>query len=113
MCTRITEKQLQQLDAINSTLEANMRNHRSTVKNDIEFHTVLLEATQNPVLMDMIALLEEHFRTLILHRPSVILRNPARVVAEHQRIIDALRTRNQAAAHEALVDHLQQRATFT
>ena len=113
ICARISEEQLQELERINSALEENLRNRRSTIKYDIEFHTVLFESTQNPVLMDMIPLLVEHFRLTISQKPSVILHNPERVVTEHQRIITALRARDQAAAHQALVDHLQQRASFT
>lgn len=112
ICTRISEEQLLQLEKINCAMEENLRNRRSTIKYDIEFHTVLLESTQNPVLMDLIPLLVEHFRLTISHRPSVILHNQERVFAEHQRIIDALRARDQAAAYEALVDHLQQWALF-
>lgn len=113
ICTRIGEDQLLELERINCALEENLRNRRSTIKHDIEFHSVLLESTQNPVLIDLIPLLVEHFRLTISHKPSVILHNPERVVTEHQRIITALRARDQAAAHEALVDHLQQREIFT
>ncbi len=113
ICARISEQQLHELDAINAALEDNLRLGRSTIKNDIEFHTALLRATQNPVLVDLIPLLVEHFRLSISHRPSAILHNPERVITEHQRIIAALRARDQLAAHDALVDHLQQRAIFS
>ena len=54
ICARISEQQLHELEAINAALEDNLRLGRSTIKNDIEFHTALLRATQNPVLVDLI-----------------------------------------------------------
>lgn len=106
MARRITAEQLERLEAINRSFDENMRSHRSTIKDDIEFHRVLLESTQNPALIGMVPLLIEHFRLSVLHRPSAIFHNPDRIVAEHQRIIDALRARDVAAARQALIAHL-------
>lgn len=105
MAERITDAQIALLEAINGTLADNLRKGRSTVKDDVEFHKVLLQATHNSVLIDLIPLLVEHFRVTVLHQPTAIRRNPERVVAEHQRIIDALRTRDGAAVRAALAAH--------
>jgi len=103
---RITEAQLTQLEVINRAFEDNLRLHRSTVKDDITFHKLLIESTQNPVLIGMLPLLIEHFRLSVLHRPAAIFNNPERIIGEHQRIIAALRARNPAAARLALLEHL-------
>jgi GntR family transcriptional repressor for pyruvate dehydrogenase complex len=103
---RITDEQLDRLETINRSFEENMRLHHSTIKDDIEFHKLLLESTQNPVLTGMIPLLVEHFRLSVLQRPSAIFHNPDRIVAEHERIIAALRARDVLAARQALIDHL-------
>ncbi|MBX2998910.1 MAG: FadR family transcriptional regulator [Caldilineaceae bacterium] len=105
MAERVTDEQLAQLEAINHSLADNLRNGRSVIKDDIEFHKVLLQATHNSVLINLIPLLVEHFRVTVRHQPTAIRRSEERVVAEHGRIIDALRTRDAAAVRAALAAH--------
>lgn len=106
MVTRITGAQLAQLEAINQALAEKLQQQRSTVRHDIEFHTVLFEATHNPVLVDLAPLLVEYFRLSVAQSPDVIVRSPRRIVDEHQRIIEALRRRDIAATRRALLAHL-------
>ncbi len=103
---RITDAQINQLEQLNRSFEDNLRHHRSTIKDDINFHKILIESTQNQMLIGMIPLLTEHFRLSVLHRPAAIFRNPDRIVGEHQRIITALRARDPSAARVALIEHL-------
>jgi GntR family transcriptional regulator, transcriptional repressor for pyruvate dehydrogenase complex len=103
---RISDAEIQQLTAINRSLEENLRLHRSTIKGDIEFHTLLLQSTHNPVLIELIPLLVEYFRLAVLYKPSAIFHNPERVIAEHDEIIAALQARDAVAARQALIDHL-------
>jgi GntR family transcriptional repressor for pyruvate dehydrogenase complex len=103
---RITDAQLDQLDQLNRAFEENLRQHRSTVKDDLTFHKVLVESSQNPVLIGMIPLLIEHFRLSVMHQPAVIFHNPERIIGEHQRIIAALRAHNPGQARLALLEHL-------
>ncbi len=106
MVTRITEAQLAQLEEINQELAEKLDQQRSTVRHDIEFHTVLFEATHNPVLVNLVPLLVEYFRLSVAKSPDVIVRSHRRIVAEHGRIIDALRRRDVAATRQALLAHL-------
>lgn len=106
MAARITAAQLDELERINEELAEKLRQNRSTVRNDIEFHTVLIEATHNQVLVDLIPLLVEYFRLSVAHSPSVILRNPRRIADEHRRIVAGLRERNVEATRQALLEHL-------
>lgn len=103
---RISDAEIQQLAAINRSLEENLRLRRSTIKDDIEFHTLLIQSTQNPVLIELIPLLVEYFRLAVLYKPSAIFHNPERVIAEHAKIIAALQARDAVAARQALIDHL-------
>ncbi len=105
---RITEEQIRRLEELNRALAEHVRSRRSAIKEDVEFHKVLLEATQNQVLIGMIPLLIEHFRLTVLHKPSTIINNPERVVAEHARIIEALRARDLRRLRYALASHLHQ-----
>jgi GntR family transcriptional regulator, transcriptional repressor for pyruvate dehydrogenase complex len=103
---RITDEELDRLEAINRSLEENIHLHHSTIKDDVEFHTLLLQSTRNPVLVELIPLLVEHFRLSVLYRPSAIFHNPERIVSEHRKIIASLRARDATAARQALIDHL-------
>ena len=111
MVTRITTKQLAELERINAELATKLAQHRSTIRQDVEFHTVLFQATHNQVLVDLIPLLVEYFRLSIVERPTAILRNPRRIVDEHAAIIAGLHTRNIAATRRALLAHLDPAGT--
>jgi GntR family transcriptional repressor for pyruvate dehydrogenase complex len=103
---RITDAEVDRIEAINRSLEENLRQRRSTIKDDIDFHKLLLESTRNPVLIELIPLLVEYFRLAVMYQPSVIFHNPERVIAEHRKIIEALRARDAVAARQALINHL-------
>lgn len=106
MVTRITGAQLVQLEEINRALAEKLQQNRSAVRHDIEFHTVLFEATHNPVLIDLAPLLVEYFRLSVAQSPDVIVRSPKRIADEHQRIIEGLRQRDVTATRRALLAHL-------
>lgn len=104
--SRITQEQLDELERVNKELMLKLQQNRSTIPQDIDFHTILFRATHNQVLMDLIPLLVEYFRLSVAQTPAVIRHNAARIVSEHQRIIDGLRSRDVAATREALLAHL-------
>ncbi len=104
---RISAEQIAELEALNHTIGELMRQRRSMIKEDIAFHKILLQATQNQVLIGMIPLLIEHFRLAVLDQPSAIINNPERIIAEHQRIIEALHKRDLQQLRHALAAHLQ------
>ncbi len=106
MTERIRADQFAALTAINKSLAENLSTGRSTIRYDIDFHTVLFESTHNAVIIDLIPLLVEFFRLSVMHRPMTILHNAERIIDEHQRIIDALKSKEPAAVRDALVTHL-------
>lgn len=106
MVVRIKKKQLKELERINAEYASNLNAKKSTVKNDIDFHTVLIESTRNPILIEFIPLLTDFFRLSIYHRPRSMLHSSNRVVKEHDRIIKALYSKNAAATRTALRKHL-------
>lgn len=105
MASRITPEQIQQLVRLNNRMAENMRHNRSVVKEDIEFHKILLESTHNAVLIELFPLLVEYFRLAVAHDPSLISENSDRVLDEHHQIIEALRARNGTAVETALLAH--------
>ena len=106
MVARIKKKQLQKLERINAEYAENLAAKKSTVKNDIDFHTVLIESTRNPILIEFIPLLTDFFRMSIYHHPRSMLHSSKRVVNEHEKIIEALHNKDAAATRSALRKHL-------
>ncbi len=104
--SRITAEQLDQLERVNQELALKIQQSRSTIRNDIDFHTILFQATHNQVLVDLIPLLVEYFRLSVAHSPTIIRHNAARIFSEHQQIIDCLRKRDVDATRQALLAHL-------
>jgi GntR family transcriptional repressor for pyruvate dehydrogenase complex len=111
MVSRITADQLAELVQINRQIAEKLDQHRSTIRQDIDFHTVLFQATHNKVLIDLVPLLVEYFRLAVAQSPGIILRNPRRIVDEHARIIAGLRAHDVVATRQALLEHLDPRAT--
>lgn len=105
MAERITPEQIAELERINQSLTDNLSARRSAIKEDIEFHKVLLQSTRNAVLIELIPLLIEHFRLTVASQPQSILHNAERIIQEHQGIIDALYVRDAAALRTALLAH--------
>lgn len=105
MVERVTAAQIADLETINRNLAVNLHEGRSTVKDDIEFHKVLFQATHNAVLIDLIPLLVEHFRLTVFYQPGALRRSSQRIVDDHQRIIDALRAHDVDALRRALLAH--------
>jgi len=106
MVARITKTQVKKLEAINAEYAKNLAAKKSTVKNDIDFHTVLIASTRNPILVEFIPLLTDFFRLSLYHRPRSMLHSSKRVVEEHARITEALRAKDAAATRKALLEHL-------
>lgn len=104
---RITEEELASLEKILTVYEQKHREGKSTIKEDIDFHLALLRATKNPVIEEMAPLVIDVFRRTLVEEPSAIRRNPERIIMEHERIIQALRNRDIAAARAAMHDHFR------
>ncbi len=105
--TRITEEEINHLEAILDLYESKHAAGKSTIKEDIEFHLALLRATKNKVIVEMSPLVEDVFRRSLAEDPSAIRRNPDRIVIEHRRIVQALRERDSAKARMAMHDHFR------
>jgi DNA-binding FadR family transcriptional regulator len=104
--SRITGEQIDELTRINQELRLKLEQNRSTIRHDIDFHTILFQATQNQVLMDLIPLLVEYFRLSVAQTPAIIRHNAARIAVEHEQIIEGLRKRDVDATRQALLAHL-------
>ncbi|MAS33941.1 MAG: hypothetical protein CL610_08035 [Anaerolineaceae bacterium] len=104
---RITDEEIENLKALLASYEQKHHEGKSTVKEDIDFHLGLLNATKNQVIQDMAPLVMEVFRQTLVEGPSAMRRNPDRIIAEHRRILIALENRDIAELREAMQVHFR------
>ena len=104
---RITPRQLARLQALVDEQRAMLADPVRFQISDQEFHQALYRACGNDLLAGVVFDFYGYaleYRRLALKRKDAI----AQSVAEHQRIIDALRTRDPDAAVAAMRQHLEQ-----
>lgn len=101
----ITDEEIAELACILDIYEQKHREGKSTIKEDIDFHVTLLNATRNEVIVELVPLVVEVFRRSLVETPSVIRQNPDRIIEEHRRILRALEQRDISAAREAMHAH--------
>lgn len=107
---RISEAQLQQLSSLVEAMAEENRQETITEKADAQFHCLIAEAAGNSALVAAITWLwqlrnESEISTHFHRRLREEGDRP--IVADHQKILDALRARDPAASRQAMVSHLQ------
>ncbi len=102
---RATAEDLQQMEAALAAQAAEVAAGRSGAGGDKDFHYAIAVAAQNKVILRivnaMVDLLSE-VREEGLQLPG----RPARTLAMHRQVLDAIRARDQAGAQRAMYDHL-------
>ena len=103
----ITDQEIAQLEVcLSKMVEAdNQRHHDNAFLFDSQFHTLIAEASRNPLLSRLIRLINELGRG---YRQQIMaMREEVTTPAEdHHKILDAIRSRNPLLAREAMVAHL-------
>lgn len=102
---RITPEDIAALQEIIDRHEAKGREGKSTIKEDIDFHLVLLKAAKNPVIEEMAPLVVELFRRTVAQAPGAVRYPPERIIREHRAILAALEQRDLPAVRAAMRSH--------
>ena len=104
---KATEEEIQIMQDAVAVMDEAMDDADRYIEADLEFHLALAKATQNPlipVLIDpIINLLQEQRRRIFS-----VEGGPQRGQAHHKRILEAVIKHDPAAAHQAMVAHLNQ-----
>jgi DNA-binding FadR family transcriptional regulator len=101
----ITDEQLARLDALRARARASVGDVEAFVDDDIAFHDIIHEASQNAILlavMQSLSTLGRQSRMLTARRRSV----REQVVHEHDQIYEALKAHDPAQAAAAMRAHL-------
>jgi GntR family transcriptional repressor for pyruvate dehydrogenase complex len=103
--TRRTEEQLDRLDRTQKVLGNPRRSLEAHVKADLEFHSILAEATGNPLFQVVLAPIQE---LLIQSRWQTLDRYGADLACRHHaKILKAVRAGDPAAAEQAMREHIE------
>jgi GntR family transcriptional repressor for pyruvate dehydrogenase complex len=102
---RGSAQDLLKLQALLAKMEAAADDARRFAGLDLEFHVTLAEASENPLIVDLVAMIRGQLEKAL---PRVLLLPNARPLSlnEHVSIVNAIKRRDPDAAREAMQSHL-------
>lgn len=107
---RVSPAQLRGIETAFVQLAADMRGARRPSAGDRLFHLRIAEASANSALARLVTILwEQHTKPLAARMETLFVTAARRRdnIAEHQRILDAIRARDPVAARRAMRQHLR------
>lgn len=110
-CQKISDEQLKQLEDMKELFEKSTQtgNVKKIAEADVTFHDVIYEATGNPKLVTLLNNLREQvyrYRVEYIKDPK----NYPTLIAEHEAILESLKTRDVKNAVEAMHVHVANQA---
>ena len=110
-CQKISDEQLRQLEDMKELFEKSTQtgNVKKIAEADVTFHDVIYEATGNPKLVTLLNNLREQvyrYRVEYIKDPK----NYPTLIAEHEAILESLKTRDVKNAVEAMHVHVANQA---
>ena len=102
---RITDSQIQELNALHEESIKSVDNNEEFLKADLRIHDVICQASRNPILQRVMASL---LKISIHSRRRTVQLGEIReqTITDHEKIINTLTDRDALASREAMVDHL-------
>jgi len=101
-----SNENLQRLQAAHEAMQTCLRNRRAWNRHDMDFHQELARSTGNPIFPVFMASITDLVREVqFLYRDKIEFRQES--VGEHQRILDAVRRQDGAAARAAIQEHIR------
>ncbi|MGV8952265.1 MAG: FadR/GntR family transcriptional regulator [Cypionkella sp.] len=103
---RRSDEDIKKLHAIVETMASVRMEHDAWIRADIEFHTIIAQASGNSLIRFLNQALHSTMRYVIgtLHARKD-MRNADETVARHREIVDAIERRDVAAAQRAMSEH--------
>ena len=105
----VTDKEIEQLEALYRELEKDVEKNELGVENDVRFHLTIYQATHNMVLSHIaFTLLSLYHKTQRVTREVMFegAINKQRLLQQHYTIFETIRDRNPEKATQAILDHL-------
>jgi len=103
---RITDAEIDELNRLVEAMRVNTGNPDEFWKLDLSFHIIMGRAAKNKVLDNILIGIRDQMRDLI-SKSLLVQEGMEQAVAQHARVLDALRLRSPQKAREAMRQHLQ------
>jgi GntR family transcriptional repressor for pyruvate dehydrogenase complex len=103
----LTAKDLEKLSALVDEMHVRIVSGTSILKEDREFHTILIRACSNQVIIQFASIIDQYFDRMRVYRPDIVIDGSRldMMEARHRMIIMALHTRDIEAVRQALRLH--------
>lgn len=105
---QITEQELAELEDVVSRFADRMAAGLPVVREDREFHLLLMKASRNAILLQFSSIVQQFFDQLREFAPRFVIDSrpdEGRMAERHRQVIEALRQRNVDAAQQAMRMH--------
>ncbi len=109
-CSRITARELEDLQRLCEEMQAvvpfrSEEDRIAFLSRDMEFHELLVEASQSPSLAEMLSGIRMRIR-MVMATISVLARASAQAAPEHKALLEAIRLRDRESAERLARQHV-------
>lgn len=105
---QITEQELADLEVVVARFAQRMEAGLPVVREDREFHLLLMKASRNPILLQFSTVVQQFFEQLREFAPRMVINSrpdEGHMAERHRLVIEALRRRDAEAAQQAMRMH--------
>ncbi|MGB8273827.1 MAG: FadR/GntR family transcriptional regulator [Alphaproteobacteria bacterium] len=105
-----TPAQIREIESVLAMMADPRRKETSKAEDDIRFHFAIAKATGSTVYMHLLGAIRDILSEMLVFHRSKLADTPAddrRILAQHRRIFEAIRDRDQEAAGGAMRAHLE------
>ncbi|MEZ4677604.1 MAG: FCD domain-containing protein [Caldilineaceae bacterium] len=108
IAAHITEQELVELEKVVGRFAERMANGLPVIREDREFHLLLMQASHNAILLQFSSVVQQFFDQLREFAPLIVINtqpDQGDMAARHRLVIEALRRRNVEEAQQAMRTH--------
>lgn len=105
---QITEEELAELETVLTRFAQRMETGLPVVREDREFHLLLMKASRNPILLQFSSVVQQFFEQLREFAPRMVIHSQpdeGHMAERHRLVIEALRRRDADKAQQAMRMH--------
>lgn len=105
---KITDAEIAELEEVVTRFGARMAEGLPVIREDREFHLLLMKASRNPILLQFSSIVQQFFDHLREFAPRMVIDMPpdqGLMAGKHRLVIEALRYRQVEAAQQAMRHH--------
>lgn len=103
---RATEEEIKKLEEIVERMKEIISTHKIWVEAELEFHRIIAQSTQNPILQRIVPIIQETIIRSFQSAPPTNYHHE-KAFEEHIKILEAIKNREPELAYEAMQKHME------